>query len=119
MSALCRAYIFLISLRFAGSIPLFLWVMEKCRPVERQERNRHGMLSHVPGTEARDAVDPGNIEDVHEKIQVRMLGNVAQHAGGCEDVLVVNVFSHRKILLIVNNAQTSAAAAQSHRVDAL
>src|SRR5712692_2955189 len=68
--------------------------MEKCRPVERHERNRHGMLSHVPGTEARDAVDPGDIEDVHEKVQVRMLGNVAKHALGCEDVLVVNVFSH-------------------------
>src|SRR6266699_542302 len=77
------------------------------------------MLSHVPGTEARDAVDPWDIEDVHQEIQVRMLGDMAQHALGCEDVLVVNVFRHEKIPLTVNSARTSAAVAQAHRVDAL
>src|SRR2546421_9980633 len=77
------------------------------------------MLSHIPGTEARDAVDPRDIEDVHEKIQVRMLGDVAKHALGCEDVFVVNVFCHSKIPLIVNSVRTSATVAPAHRVDAL
>src|SRR5215472_1113214 len=76
------------------------------------------MLSHVPGTEARDAVDPRDIEDVHEEIQVRVLGDMTQHTLGCEDVLVVNVFGHRKIPLTINNARTSAAVAPLHRVDA-
>src|SRR6266567_3205362 len=77
------------------------------------------MLSHVPGTEARDAVDPWDIEDVHQEIQVRMLGDMAQHALGCEDVLVVDVFSHGKIPLTVNSVRTNAAVVPLHRVDVL
>ena len=52
------------------------------------------MLTDVPRTKARDAVDPGDVEDVHQEIQVGVFRDMTQHPLGGKDVLKVYSFIH-------------------------
>src|SRR5258708_28852057 len=52
------------------------------------------MLPHIPCTKSRDAIYPGDVENVHQEVQVGMLRDVPQHTLGCKDVFVVNMFVH-------------------------
>src|SRR2546421_10896365 len=52
------------------------------------------MLPHVPAPKAGNAIHTGNIENVHEKIQVRMFRYMTQHALWSKNVLVLYAFVH-------------------------
>src|SRR6266702_3248742 len=56
------------------------------------------MLPDIPRPKPRDTVHPGDVENIHEKIQVGMFRDVTQHALGGKDVLIVNAFTHTFIV---------------------
>src|SRR5207302_5521885 len=52
------------------------------------------MLTNIPRPKPRDAVDSGDVKNIHEKIQVGMFRDMTQHTLWSKDVLVVNAFTH-------------------------
>src|SRR5579859_408586 len=76
------------------AVAFLLRIAVKRRPEEGQEGHRHRMLPDIPRPEARHAIHPGDVENVHQEIQVGILRDVAQHSLRGKDVLVVDMFVH-------------------------
>src|SRR6266851_2780484 len=52
------------------------------------------MLPDIPRAKTGDAVHPGNIENIHKEIQVRVFRNVTQHTLWSKDILIIDLLIH-------------------------
>src|SRR5258706_4455308 len=52
------------------------------------------MLPNIPRPKSRDAIYPGDVENIHQEVQVGMLRDVPQHTLRRKDVFVINMFVH-------------------------